>query len=142
MKHTVTAMVAAIALLSSLHSPESARAGTASPFPEVTIPAPERRSHVVAYTSFVAGAGLIAVSFSFADRANHAFDEYRVAIEPRDIQRLYDRAVLNDRLSSGSLLTGEVLIATGLYLRFLRSAPENRLSLHLGPERCALALRF
>lgn len=140
MKHTVTAMVAAIALAALL--PSTALADDSRPFPLVPMTAPKKQTHFLAYTSFIAGAGLIAVSFTYADRANQAYDRYLVAIEPDDIQHLYHRAVANDHYSSAALLTGEVLIATGVYLRFLRSAPENRLSLRLEPERCALALRF
>ena len=54
---------------------------------------------------------------------------------------LYDRTIKLDRLATGSLVAGELLLATGIYLRFLRP-PRAALSLTLRPGRCALAYRF
>jgi hypothetical protein len=139
-KRTVTAMVAVLCILVG----PAARplCAQTSPFPEVPLPPPEQRSHVWAYASLVTGTGLMASSFAFANRANHAYRDYLQAVEPALIERLYDRAVLNDRLSSATLLSGEALIATGLYLRFLRNPPESHLSLSVGSTRCALHWRF
>jgi len=88
------------------------------------------------------GAALIGSSFLFAERADDAYSDYLAATRPDRIERLYDRAVLNDRLSSGSLLTGEALLAAGIYLRFVRRPPAGRLTLAVEPGRCALAWRF
>lgn len=113
-----------------------------SPFPEVPLPQPPRHSYTWAYVALGTGVGLMTTSFVFANRANHAYRDYLGEVDPVLIERFYDRAVLNDRFSSATLLGGEALIAAGLYLRFLRNPPESRLSLSLRPTRCALALRF
>jgi len=68
--------------------------------------------------------------------------DYLHATDPARIKDLYDEAVLFDRISSASVLTGEVLIATGIYLAFLRHPPPSRLGLALEPSRCAVSLRF
>lgn len=140
---TVTARVAVLALL-ALSAADAARAAQAPalPFPEVPLPVPDRHPHALAYVSLATGVGLMASSFVFANRANHSYNDYLIAVDSESIERLYDRSVLNDRFSSGSLLAGEALIGFGLYLGFLRQTPDTRVSLRLGPQRCALALRF
>ena len=84
----------------------------------------------------------MATSFVLRDRANSTYEEYLVATEPEEIADLYDRTVLYDRVSSASLITGELLIVGGLYLRFLRPQPTSRVSLSIGLDRCALAYSF
>jgi hypothetical protein len=138
----VTARVATIALIGLLDSAVCATAQTAVPFTDVPQATPPRRSYTLAYASLATGVALIGVSFVYSNRANHAYDRYLVETDPAEIERLYDRTVHNDRLSSASLLSGNVLVAGGLYLRFLRQPPATRVSLLLGPERCALAWRF
>jgi len=96
----------------------------------------------LAYLSIGAGAGLVGSSFLFKQRADDAYQEYLDATDVERIEELFDRTVLNDRLSSGSLLLGETLIAAGLYLRFIRHSSEGSLHLALGPSRCGLLLRF
>ena len=104
--------------------------------------APKRQHHFGAYLALVSGAGLVAGSFALRDRANSTYDDYLAATDPEDITALYDRTVLYDRLSSASLVTGELLFVGGLYLRFLRPEPTSRLSLSVGLQRCALAYSF
>ena len=82
------------------------------------------------------------LSFTFAQRADDAYASYLVSTDTQELEILYDRAVRNDHLSHASLLTGEALIAAGLYLRFIRRPPAARLSLSLQPSRCALSCRF
>ena len=142
MKHTVAALIAAIVVLHPCGPFGRASAQTGTSFPEAPMPAEERRSYALAYLSLTAGVGLIASSFVFQKKANSAYEEYLMASDPPLIEQLYDETVHYDRLSSGALLTGEVMLALGIYLRFLRPAPENRLSLDIGPRRCAVALRF
>ncbi len=60
----------------------------------------------------------------------------------REVERLYDRTVRYDRFSSASLLTGEALIATGVWLRFLRRPAASRVHLSLSPRRCSVTLSF
>ena len=101
-----------------------------------------RRSHALAYGVLAGGVALVASSFLFVHNADREYDAYLRETDPGRIERLYDRAVLNDRLASGALLTGEILIVTGVYLRFLKHPRETRLGLAIEPGRCALALRF
>jgi hypothetical protein len=101
---------------------------------------PERHSYVWAYVTMAAGAGLVGASFGFAGHASDTWDAYGQATDPARITDLYDETVRYDHLSSGSLLAGEVLIATGLYLRFLRRPAPVQVT--LGPDRCAVAFRF
>jgi hypothetical protein len=119
-----------------------AHAQAAAPFQVVPVETPMRRSHTWAYLTMAAGAGLVGVSFTLANRADHAYADYLVSTDPVSIDLLYDRAVRNDHLSQASLLTGETLIAAGLYLRFIRRPSAGRLSLSLVPSRCAVSCRF
>lgn len=116
----------------------------AEPFPEVTDVTPAPRPHHWAYASMVAGIGLIGGSFVVSRRADDTYRDYLAATDPQAIERLYDRTVLQDRIASSSLLTGEALIALGVYLRFIRHpAPSSsRSGLLLTPSSCALSLRF
>lgn len=136
------ASLAAFILLELLAPAARAHAQAAEPFPVVPIEAPQRRSHTWAYLSLLGGAGLVGVSFAFARRADDAYSAYLVTTDVTQIEVLYDRAVRNDHLSHASLLTGETLIAAGLYLRFIRRPPAARLSLTLLPSRCAVSCRF
>lgn len=115
-------------------------AQAAGPFPEEIIRTERSKSHLWAYTSLAAGVGLIAGSFLIADDANDTYEEYLASTDPSRISDLYDDTVRKDRLASATLIGGEVLVAVGLYLRFLR--PEAPVRVSLGPSRCALAFRF
>lgn len=114
----------------------------AEPFPEVPVPQPVRVSHRWAYASLVLGAGLIGGSFAISRRADDTYRDYLAATDPRQIERLYDRTVTQDRIASTALLTGEALIAVGVYLRFIRHPVASRASLMVAPRTCALSLRF
>ena len=142
MRRITAAWLAALLFAEALFPAARASAQAASPFPEVPLPSNSQGTHVAAYLSMLGGAGLIGASYVFADRANDRYAEYLTATDPGEITRLYDDTVTLDRLASGSLLAGEALIATGLYLRFLRRPPTSRLDLSVGPTRCALAWRF
>ena len=106
------------------------------------MPEAPRRSHAWTVLCLTSGVGLIVASFPLADAADRRYDEYLHATDPAEITSLYDDAVLFDRLSTGSILAGEVLIATGLYLAFLRPPLPNRLDLVFAPSRCGVSLRF
>jgi uncharacterized membrane protein YgdD (TMEM256/DUF423 family) len=47
-----------------------------------------------------------------------------------------------DKVSSASLIAGEVLFAGGLYLRFLHHRPSSHLELAANARRCAVSYRF
>ena len=114
----------------------------AGPFPETVIEPPRKHPHRTAYLCLLGGAGLIGGSFVFSDRANDAYDEYLTSTDPERLDALYDEAVRYDRLSSGSLLAGEILIAAGLYLRFLRRGNTGRMTWSVGARSCAVSYRF
>lgn len=115
---------------------------TVSAFVEIPLQEAPRRSHLLAYASMATGAGLIAWSFVLGDRANDTYEDYLAASEPGAITELYDETVRLDRWSSATLITGEVLVVTGLYLRFLRRGGGDRMAVAIGPRRCALSYRF
>lgn len=143
MKRIVAVLLAAMIALSSL--PILAAADpppAAEPFPVVPLPATSHRSHALAWVSFGAGAGLLTTSFLVHERANRTYDDYLASTDPDRIGDLYDRTANLDRLSGAALIAGEVLLATGVYLRFLRAPHDSRLSLDLAPGRCAARWRF
>jgi len=118
-------------------------AQAAAPFPEIPLQPPGGgRTHGWAYLALVAGAAMIGGSFVLAEQADDTYGEYLAATDPGQIEELYDRTVVYDRAAQASLLTGEALVVTGLYLRFIRRPKPARIGLDLRPNRCALALRF
>ena len=142
MWRATAASLAACILLEVLAPAARAHAQAAEPFPVVPIETPQRRNHTWAYLTMLGGAGLVGVSFTFAKRADDAYAEYLVSTDVNEIEVLYDRTTRNDNLSRASLLTGEAMIAAGLYLRFIRRPSTARLSLDLQPSRCAFSYRF
>lgn len=100
------------------------------------------RSHAWAYAALGGGVALVGGSLLFSRAADDAYDAYLHETDPGRIESHYDRAVLRDRFAVTSLLAGEALLVTGVYLRFLRHPRESRLRFALEPGRCALALRF
>jgi hypothetical protein len=143
MKRIVAVLLAAVIALSHLPLPAAADTPPAAePFPVVALPSASHRSHTVAWLSFGAGAGLLTTSFLVHERANRTYDVYLASNDPDAIGRLYDRTANLDRLSGAALIAGEVLLATGVYLRFLRAPHDARLSLDLSPGRCAAYWRF
>ncbi len=142
MTRLAAAAIAASLLVGAIEPAACARAQAAAPFEAVPVDAPVHGSHRLAYASLLAGGGLVGLSFALTDRANRTYDQYLVATDPVEVTRLYDRTVHFDRLSATSLLVGEALVATGVYLRFLRRPAASRLDVALAPDRCALTLRF
>ena len=142
MFRVTAAALAACIVLELLCPAARAHAQAVEPFQVVPIAVPARRSHAWAYVALAGGAGLVGSSFTFARRANDAYAQYLVSTDPGTIDVLYDRAVRNDHLSHASLLTGEALIAFGLYLRFIRRPAAGRRSVSLLPWRCAVFYRF
>jgi hypothetical protein len=134
----------ALLALVALQTTPAARALAlaAAPFPVVPIENPKPRRHTWAYLSMAAGAGLVGLSFVYSRRADDAYNAYLESSDVTEIETLFDRAVHNDHVSQASLLTGEALIATGLYLRFIRRPAPRRVSLTVMPSRCAVSFRF
>ena len=142
MSRLAVATFAACIVLGLFGPAGRAEAQATEPFQVVPIEARARRSHTWAYLSLAGGAGLVGISFAFARRADQAYAEYLASTDPGSLDVLYDRAVRSDQLSHSSLLTGEALIAFGLYLRFIRRPATDRLSLSLLPSRCSVSFRF
>ena len=150
MKRIVAALLAAVIALSDLPIPaaadDSPAAGSPSetrvPFPVVALPASPHRSHTAAWLALGTGAGLLTTSFLVHERANRTYDVYLASNDPDEIGTLFDRTTNLDRLSGAALIAGEVFLATGVYLRFLRAPHDSRLSLDLAPGRCAASWRF
>jgi hypothetical protein len=132
----MAAILAAIVVL-------GARAAAAADEPAVrSVALDDRPRHWVGNTCVVAGVALIVASFQIHERANRHFDDYLEATDPDEIARHYDQTVALDRWSSGTLIGGQVMIAGGLYLRFLRRPSTARVAMSLGPDRCAVSYRF
>lgn len=136
------ALCAAALLTISTFTAARGDARAAGPFPEVPLGRESRASTAWAWGCMGSGLALIGASTVLARRANDRYAAYEGATEPARVEELYDETVALDRWSTGTLLTGEALIATGLYLRFLRRPPPARMALDVGPARCALVLRF
>jgi hypothetical protein len=141
-RHPACALFAALTLLGSMEPAACASAWAAEPFQTVILPSQKKASHTLAYGTMLAGAGLVGTSFLWRDRANERYDRYLAATEPNEISRLFDETTRLDRLSSGALIAGEVLVAAGLYLRFVRHPSTDRVGLVTTPTRSALSLRF
>lgn len=127
----------AFALSASAEGP-----AVASPFPEVPLDTSPASSHTTAYVALGTGAALVGISFLLDRNADDAYAEYLAETDPARIEDAYRRTVLNDRLSSASLLTGEGLMVLGVYLRFLQRPVPGRVALVATPARCAVSFRF
>ena len=120
-----------------------APAPAAEPFPVVPIETPAPRAHGWAWAAMIGGAALVGASFAVSDHANDVYDDYLSATDPAEIEALYDETLRFDTIARVSLFTGEALIATGLYLRFIRRPPPPRaVTWSVQPNRCAVSLHF
>lgn len=142
MPRRTAATLAAILVLQQLAPAARAHAQAAEPFPVVAVQTPARRSHTWAYLTMAGGAGLVGLSFVFSGKGDDAYEAYLASTGQAEIQTLYDRAQRYDHRAQAALLTGEALLATGLYLRFIRRPATSRVSLSMGSTRCALSYRF
>lgn len=142
MPRPLCAPLAALLSIQLILPAARAHAQAAESFPVVPLETLDRRHHAWAYVTLAAGAGLVGLSFAFSGDADDAYAAYLASTDQAEIQRLYDLAVRNDHRAQASLLTGEALLAAGLYLRFVRRAGPRRVSLLVHPSRCALSFRF
>ncbi len=101
-----------------------------------------KHSNKWTWISALTGAALVGVSFPLADEADRRYDTYLSETDVARIDERFRATQRMDRLASGSLLTGEALLATAVWLRFVRGDHHERVSLDFQPSRCALALRF
>lgn len=137
------ACLLAVLAVGTLAGVASASEPPAAPFEIVPRRPPGQPSHRLAYVMAALGAGLVASSFPLSAEANHRYDLY---LRETDVARFDERFAATqrmDRLASGALLTGEGLLATAVWLRFVHHAGrESRVSLAFSPTRCAASLRF
>jgi hypothetical protein len=119
-----------------------AMAQAAAPFPVIDVTPPKPPPHRLAGAAILTGVGLIVASFACEHEADKSYANYLNASDPETITMLYDRTVRFDRLSAASLITGNVLIATGLALRFLHSPQTSHVVVAVEPGRCAVTCRF
>jgi hypothetical protein len=138
----VAATLAATIVLAGLDPAAGRGARAEGPFPVVPVAGPEQQPHAGAYASLVAGAALVGASFAISRRADDAYRDYLAATEPARITELYDESVRDDRFASAALLSGEALIAFGVYLRFIHHSGPRTLGLTAAADRCAVSLSF
>jgi len=138
-----TAAVLAASLLTAIPPPAAcATHRAAGPFETVPTEPSARPPHRLAYAVLLTGGGLVGLSFTLTDRANRTYADYLRATDPDAVEGLYDRTVRYDRFAAAALLTGEALIVTGVWLRFLHRPGGSRLVLTADAGRCAVSLRF
>jgi len=114
-----------------------------SPFEIVPRRPSGNSSHRLAYLTGLVGIGLVAASFPLEHEADRRYAAYLTETDVTQLDELFSATERMDRIASGSLLVGEALIATSLWLRFMHHpSQEHRVSLALRPDRCALSLRF
>lgn len=118
-------------------------AAEAPPFERITLPEPEKKSHLGSYLAMAGGLGLIVAAFPLRDHADQVYEEYLSSTDPEAMEGLYQEARRFDNLATASMLTGEALLVLGIYLRFLREPALPRgLGFSCGYDRVALSLRF
>ena len=120
-----------------------ANAQMTSPFEVVPRRVVTHPQHRVAWLTALAGVGLIAGSFPLAAEADHRYAVYLAETDVTRIDERFDATKRMDRLASGTLLIGEGLVATAVWLRFVHRPREtNRLTFEVEPARCAVSFRF
>ena len=120
-----------------------ARAQAGTPFEVVPRQSTVRASHRLAYATALVGAGLVIASFPLEHAADQRYAEY---LQETDVTKLDERFTATermDRIASGSLLVGEALLATAVWMRFVHHpSAQHRVTLAMRADRCALSLRF
>ena len=143
MRRLVTALF--IAGLASL-APDlaaGAPAPAASSFEIIPRPHAAQPAHRGAWLVGAAGITLIAASFPMAREADRRYDAYVGESDPSRLDARFAATTRMDRIASASLWTGEALLVTAVWLRFVREPkPNARVSLAVEPARCAVLLHF
>lgn len=117
-------------------------AQAADSFEVVPRPVAAPGPHRAAWLCAIAGVGLVAASFPLSDLADRRYDEYLAESDPAKVEDRYQATRRADRFASASLLAGESLVLTAVWLRFVRRSPPPRASVVVLPDRCAVRLRF
>ena len=82
-------------------------------------------------------------SFPLEHAADERYAEYLSETDVTKLDEQFAATERMDRLASGSLLVGEVLIATAVWMRFVHHpSAQHRVTLAVAVDRCALSLRF
>lgn len=124
-------------------APEPAASESAPPlFPVVPVPPADRRGHAVAWTCAGMGLALVGASFALHETADRRYDAYLRETDPEAIESRWRATIRADRLSTASLLTGEALLATAVYLRFVRRPAAPRVALAAEPGAVAVTVRW
>lgn len=143
MRRRVTALF--IAGLASL-APDlaaGAPAPAASSFEVMPRTRAAKPAHRGAWLVGAAGASLIAASFPMAREADRRYAAYVGERDPALLDARFGATTRMDRVASASLWTGEALLVTAVWLRFVREPkPDARVSLAVEPARCAVSLHF
>ena len=91
----------------------------------------------------MAGVALVAASFPLHKEADRRYALYLRETDVSHIDERFRATTRMDRLSSAALLTGEALLVTSVWLRFVHpQGPANRVTFVVEPQRCAWSLRF
>ncbi len=129
----------------------SAEAPTAPPFEVIPARSSDGHTHKLAWGTAIAGVVLVGASFPMAAEADRRYDAYLVETDVDQIEDRFQSTLKMDNYAKASLLVGEVLLATAVWMRFVRSPQASRatarmtperITLDVRPDRCALALRF
>ena len=142
MRKSLAALLLASYLTGAPEWAVCANAQAASLFQETEIRRPPQQPHKAAWVVALAGTGLIAASYPLAARADERYADYLAETDVALIEDRYLASRTADRWASASLLSGEALLVTAVYLRFIRRASPARLAMDLTPHRCAVSLRF
>jgi hypothetical protein len=128
-----------------------ADAPAAAPFEVVPTRPDEGRSHKLALGIAITGAVLVGASFPLAAEGDRRYEAYLAETDVAQIEDRFQATLQMDNYAKASLLVGELLLATAVWMRFVRHSDEphaarldtpERLTLDVRPDRCALALRF
>jgi hypothetical protein len=117
-------------------------AQAADSFQVVPRPPADHAPSKAAWACAIAGAGLIAASFPLSNLADDRYAEYLAETDPNAVEDAYHAAQRADRFASASLLVGEALIVTAVWLRFVRRPRPPAAIVVVLPDRCAIQLRF
>lgn len=143
MRPRLAAPLLAVVLAAAPPLAAHARAQAETPFEVVPRHASGQTPHRLAYLTALTGIGLVALSFPLEHEADRRYAEY---LSETDVSQLDERFAATermDRLASGSLLVGEALFATAVWMRFVHHPGiQHRVTLAFKPDRCALSLRF
>jgi len=128
-----------------------ADAPAAAPFEVVPSRPAEGHPHKLALGIAITGVVLVGASFPLAAEGDRRYEAYLAETDVAQIEDRFQATLQMDNYAKASLLVGELLMATAVWMRFVRHSDEphaarldtpERITLDVRPDRCALALRF